>query len=397
MCEPAPDTARADQYVEVDWARTYYTLGHEVDANLAALGMHYANGTAFGDDALTKIPNGLTHDGSSIAPYHFNAYDFRSKEMQQKWTARITDAVATGVVDGAFIDGNRGGWGFGNCNACDKKDKKCCTDLKAGLEAAHIAAAKALPNATLISNYPTPEALKVCSGGMCERCGHGPNTVRQLHDTYFGKNKCGLHGQPCVLQYRCYGNNGQHGHETFTPYQDIANQSIATFLLAAGPYSYYVRAASLCFPSSNCTDFSPSNNTAHCCLQGGGSESGIGPQACNMSDGSMHFPDWPDVHRPLGTPQGDFQNASVGSDVYLTRVFKTAAGTTTRVVMNATGGDTRDTAGNFKCVYWADGFVTGERDCSAPDLATTPVVGGFCQSCPPKGSALLAAAFAGWQ
>ena len=40
-----------------------------------------------------------------------------------------------------------------------------------------------------------------------------------------------------VLQYRCYGNNGQHGRETYTPYQDIGNRSIAAFLMAMGPYS----------------------------------------------------------------------------------------------------------------------------------------------------------------
>ena len=57
------------------------------------------------------------------------------------------------------------------------------------------------------------------------------------------------------------GNNGQHGTETYTPYQDIGNRSIAAFLMAMGSYSYY----------------------------GGGSETGIGAQACNMSDGAMHF------------------------------------------------------------------------------------------------------------
>ena len=32
-------------YTEVDWARTYYSLGHAVDADLATLGMHYENGS----------------------------------------------------------------------------------------------------------------------------------------------------------------------------------------------------------------------------------------------------------------------------------------------------------------------------------------------------------------
>ena len=36
------------QYVEVDWARTYYSLGHEVDADPGELAMHWPNGTLFG-------------------------------------------------------------------------------------------------------------------------------------------------------------------------------------------------------------------------------------------------------------------------------------------------------------------------------------------------------------
>lgn len=323
-------------YTEVDWARTYYSLGHAVDADLANLGMHYDNGTAFGTTNNLKTPNNVLGPGG-VQDYHytFHAYDFRQPKMQALWAKRITDAVATGHVDGAFIDGNRGGWGFGNCNACPKDraaHNKCCDALKAGLKAAHYAVAKAVgPNATLISNYPTPEALEVCNGGMCERCGHDTSAVEQLHKTYFGARTCGLRNESCVLQYRCFGNNGQHGRETHTPYQDVQNQSIATFLMAMGPYSYY----------------------------GGGSETGIGPQACNMSDGSMHFPDWPDMRRPLGAPRGDYKVTTVGSDRVFTREFSTG----TRVVMNATGvpsNPAKATAGNFKCIYWSDGFVTGE-------------------------------------
>ena len=89
---------------------------------------------------------------------------------------------------------------------------------------------------------------------------------------------------------------------------------------------------------------------------GGGSETGIGPQACNLSDGSMHFLHWPDVHRPLGAPRGDHRNMTDGhGDPILTREFTTG----TRVVMNASGSG-RAASENFACVYWADGFVTGQ-------------------------------------
>lgn len=66
------------------------------------------------------------------------------------------------------------------------------------------------------------------------------------------------------------------------------------------------------------------------------------------------------MHRPLGAPLGDFKNESqANGEYYLTRAFATG----TKVVMNATGGDNRNTRDNFKCVYWSDGFVTGGSSC----------------------------------
>jgi hypothetical protein len=103
-------------YTEVDWARTYYSLGHAVDADLANLGMHYVNGTPFGTTNNLATPNHVPGpDGVTQFHYKFHAYDFRNPKMQDLWAKRITDAVNTGYVDGSFIDGNRGGWGFGNC------------------------------------------------------------------------------------------------------------------------------------------------------------------------------------------------------------------------------------------------------------------------------------------
>jgi hypothetical protein len=128
------------------------------------------------------------------------------------------------------------------------------------------------------------------------------------------------------------------------------------YVSSAGPYSYY----------------------------GGGSETGIGPAACNMSDGSMHFPDWPDMHRPLGVPKGDFKNSTVGGNAaVLTREFATG----TRVVMNAIGSG-REASANFACVYWSDhhGFTTGLPD---PEDAGA-------QPCPTKAELDALFTSAGW-
>ena len=245
--------------------------------------------------------------------------------MQAKWAARITDAVATGHVDGAFVDGNRGGWGYGGIAACadhaDKaKQQQCAADMSAGLAAAHKAVATALSkNNTLISNYPTPEALQYCNGGMCERCGSDIKTVLMLQKDY-AHRKCGLWNQSCVLEYRPFG-TGHH----FPPYTALGNRSIAAFLLAAGPHSYY----------------------------GANSESGMGPDACFGDGGSMTIPTWPDMQRPLGVPQGDLKNSSASNGGWaLTRIFGGGAAVT-KVAMSP----------SWACIWWSDGFITGDKAC----------------------------------
>ena len=314
------------QYVEVDWARTWYTLGHEVSADPDALAMHYDNSSR---ELLTTRENvgwnkgdAPPVDGALDLHYEFDAYDFRSAEMQAKWVARITDAVATGHVDGAFIDGNRGGWGFGGISACEG-NKSCAAAMSAGLAAAHLTAATAIGrNKTLISNYPTPEAMAVCNGGMCERCGSDVKTVLELQKNY-AHRKCGLFNDSCVLEYRPFG-TGHH----FPPYTSLGNRSIAAFLLAAGPHAYY----------------------------GANSETGIGPDACFGDGGSMTISTWPDMQRPLGVPQGDFKNSTVKASWALTRVFG-AGNALTKVAMSS----------EWSCIWWSDGFITSFGQCPPTD------------------------------
>lgn len=124
------------------------------------------------------------------------------------------------------------------------------------------------------------------------------------------------------------------GHH-FPPYTSLGNQSIAAFLLAAGPHSYY----------------------------GANSESGAGPDACFGDGGSMTIPTWPDMQRPLGAPQGDFKNGTTASPGWggwaLTRVFGSggSGSNSTKVAMGASG---------WACIWWGDGFVTGGKQCPPP-------------------------------
>ena len=77
------------------------------------------------------------------------------------------------------------------------------------------------PNKTLISNYPTPEALNLVSGGMMERGGSS------MEIEAFGKKSCGLWGQPCLLDY--------HAQYFANP----ADGKMAGFLLGMQKHAYF--------------------------------------------------------------------------------------------------------------------------------------------------------------
>ena len=86
-------------YVEVDWARTFYSLGHWVKSTPSAY---------LAPPACPYIVNCTDHEkgeGNTTFTDVFYSYDFSSTAMQERWTKRVSDAVATGIVDGAFIDG----------------------------------------------------------------------------------------------------------------------------------------------------------------------------------------------------------------------------------------------------------------------------------------------------
>lgn len=114
------------------------------------------------------------------------------------------------------------------------------------------------PNKTLISNYPTPDAMKLCVGGMMERGGFLLANARsaclalvfyllcriilQHHDLVvrtdaggsteaiaaFGKQTCGLYDQPCLLDY--------HAQYFRTP----ADGKMAAFMLGMNKYGTVV-------------------------------------------------------------------------------------------------------------------------------------------------------------
>lgn len=151
-------------YVEVDWARTFYSLGHWVAVTPTA---------ALRPPACSDVVNTTDHEtggpGQALTS-EFYSYDFSDTAMQTRWSARVTDAVATGYVDGAFVDGVRNGF---NTNNVDKCNARKVAEYKAGLNASFAAlatnlsaTARGTTGTTIITNYPTHEAMVLSSGGM---------------------------------------------------------------------------------------------------------------------------------------------------------------------------------------------------------------------------------------
>lgn len=163
----------------------------------------------------------------------------------------------------------------------------CSKDKRAawaqGLQESVKELAKRLgPNKTTISNYPTNEALKLCTGGMMERGGSIEAVIS------WADKRCGLWDQPCLLDYHAQYADRDIG--TF-------NNSVANFLIGIYKYAYFGV---------------------------GGGWGGDGPHAC-----ASWLRRYPEYEKPLGEPKGaaTITNSTWGN-VY-TREF--ASGTTVYV------------------------------------------------------------------
>lgn len=213
-------SAQCLMYVEVDWARTFYSLGHWVTATPSA---------ALRPPACRDVVNTTDHEEggpNQTFSADFLSYDFSDATMQQRWTARVTDAVMTGFVDGAFIDGDRNGFNTNNVDRC-RADKM--TAYKQGLNASVAAlavnlsgTARGMAGTTIITNYPTHEAMALSSGGMTER-------GLALKDfKHWSQMKCGLDQGPCLLAFHTDHGTGA----AFVP-------TLATFLLGVYEQAYF--------------------------------------------------------------------------------------------------------------------------------------------------------------
>ena len=304
-------------YTESDWARTEYSLGHWfVDNPGAALSCSPGTNDSLCDCAA----KGCAAAGCKQYNLHYPAYDFSNATAREKWVERITNATATGHVDGAFIDGDRGGWSSSILGGCPAEKKAAWA---AGLGLAVKTLAQRLgPDKTLISNYPTEAALAYCAGGMMERGG----SSQAVQD--FGKRpSCGLYNQPCLLDYHA---------QYFARPED---GKMAGFLLGVQKYGYF----------------------------GGGSGwGGVGKGACKL-----WLTTFPEFSKKLGEPVSDM---ALGTAAWPGAVCDKSgakrANTTGCLFTRAFASGTKVFAGQFlapqgrntgHCIYWSDGSVTTDN------------------------------------
>jgi hypothetical protein len=207
-------------YVESDWARSFYSLGKWVAANPKTAALKRPDGTYVNTSGTVHGETNQTVDT------FFYSYDFRDQDMQTHWTSRITDAVATGHVDGAFVDGDRNGW-YNDKAGKANLTKAQVAAFKAGMNESYYQMSLNLSKiegreTTIITNYPTHEAMAFSSGGMVER---GMALDQYVH---WSKMKCGLSQETCLLIWHTDHGTGAN----FV-------SSLATFLLGVYEGAYF--------------------------------------------------------------------------------------------------------------------------------------------------------------
>lgn len=298
-------------YVESDWARTFYDLGHWVEAHPSSALQCPGSGDFVNTTDFERWKGGPLVNGSDSFEYHFRAYDFSDAAAREAWVRRVTDTVALGHVDGAFIDGNRGGFGSSVTGACGAAKREAWA---AGLNQSVYELAQRLgPDATLISNYPTTEALALCSGGMFERGGSIPDVIK------FGKRRCGLRGTPCLLDY-----HAQYADRAVSS----AEADMASWLIGVSKYGYFGI---------------------------GGGWGGPGPEAC-----SSWLRRYPEYTRPLGEPVSDAVATNATGDPSTTQYTRTfRSGTKVYWGQHLAPEPATRPRNRGACIFWADGTVTG--------------------------------------
>lgn len=324
--------------------------------------------TAHPESALHCPPGKLVErtgvvqiDGSGRKhSYNFLAYDFTNAAGKAQWLKRATDAVATGYIDGVFIDGNRKNFSCEIIKPCSPVKRLQWSEA---YRQTLVELAQSLgPNRTIIANLVTPEDLSVSTGGMeefgatnewyPEAGGHPSDVASRGIPTIMSwqRRRCGLWNQSCLLDFNSLGS-----FET----------ELANFLLGVYPHAYFGFGG------------------------GDGYWGGAGPNACQA-----WLTDHPEYHRELGEPTGPAkieQSAQPGLRCSMLSPNPDATDTGGCVYTRSFASGTRVYVGQYvkpkidrrtkvstnfgSCIYWSDGNVTSPNVADCPtrtvDAATS--------------------------
>merc|ERR1711924_83247 len=166
-------------------------------------------------------------------------------------------------------------------------------------------------NSTLITNYPTHEAMALCSGGMIER-GASMQAIAS-----WAKMKCGLDQGPCLLDYHVDHGTGANFVRTLAP-----------FLIGVYKYAYFGVG------------------------EGWG---GPGAGAC-----SAWLQPYPEYEEKLGEPKGLANATNTTNGMVYTREF--ASGTKVFVGQYLAPCSTpknKRCQNSGACIFWSSGRISG--------------------------------------
>eukprot|EP01047_Picozoa_sp_COSAG01_P008008 COSAG01_NODE_310_length_19129_cov_22.110615_12_plen_434_part_00 len=329
-------------YTENDVARTYYSLGHWFNSHNASA-LHCGGRLVQRTGVVNLDAAGAKHE------YSFLAYDFTDAQGKAQWLKRATDAVATGWVDGVFIDGNRKNFSAEIIKPCSPAKRLQWSSAYA--ETLRDLARAIGPNKTILANLVTPADLSVSTGGMEEFGatndwvdGSPPDASSRGIPSIlsWSSKRCGLWNQTCLLDFHGFG--------------DSFETELAVFLLGVYERSYFGWGG------------------------GHGYWGGSGPGACKL-----WLQDHPEYHQPLGPPRGranislsrqpglrcsmlaSAPNATDTAGCVYTRSF--ASGT--QVYMGQYVKPTFDRRTKLStnwgsCIWWSDGNVTSPNAAHCP-------------------------------
>lgn len=191
-------------YFAIDYARTWYNIGHYFDNN-TYLEVHNADGT------LATV---------NSEGYTWHVFDFAVPEAQLAWVNVLVNVLSTKLVDGVFIDGYRSPSGWTNGLIPKANESEQINWLQGAYNLS-----------SLVGSMLPPDSIRIINPGSEFSVFPGYNAVSiEFFDGSLG-----------TVQQLYEYNNGTlvEVHTYAGTNEKLFNQSLAGYLVAAGPNTYF--------------------------------------------------------------------------------------------------------------------------------------------------------------